>query len=267
MAISRNRFGLKQLVIFVTLVGPVFPQAQRLGVEKIVANSVVANQRDFQVANRYNWKERVRTPKGTKTSQVTMIDGTPYYRLIAVNGKPLSPAEQAKEAKKQQQAAAERAAETPEQRRKRVEKYEKDRRRDAEMMAQLTKAFTFTLAGQGKLRGFDVWALKATPCKDYHPPSMETQVLTGMRGQLWIDQKTFQWVKVLAEVVHPVSIGGFLARVEPGTRFELDEAPVGDGIWLPSHFSMKSDAKVLHVFNHGSQEDETYFDYQKVSGK
>jgi hypothetical protein len=96
---------------------------------------------------------------------------------------------------------------------------------------------------------------------------MEAQVLTGMRGQLWIDQKTFQWVKVVAEVVHPVSIGGFLARVEPGTRFELEEAPVGDGIWLPSHFSEKSDAKVLHVFNHASQDDETYFDYQKVSGK
>ena len=88
-----------------------------------------------------------------------------------------------------------------------------------------------------------------------------------MVGQLWIDQKTFQWVKVVAEVVHPVSIGGFLARVDPGTRFELDKAPVGNGIWLPSHFSMKSDAKVLHMFSHDSQEDVTYFDYKKLAGK
>jgi hypothetical protein len=263
----RNRCGLRLLPLILVFAGPAFPQAQHLSAEKIIANSVLANQRDFQAAVHYNWKERDRTSKGSKTSQVTMIQGSPYYRVIAVNGKPLSPAEAAKEKKKEQQVAAERAAESPEQRRKRIEEFEKDRRRDAEMMAQLTKAFTFTLIGQQKLRGFNVWALRATPCKDYRPPTMETQVLTGMRGQLWIDQKSFQWVKVVAEVVHPVSIGGFLAEVQPGTRFELEKAPVGDGIWLASHFAMKSDAKVLYMFNRGSEEEDTFFDYQKIAGK
>jgi hypothetical protein len=258
-------FGLLPLIML--FAGPAFPQTQHLSAEKIIANSVLANQRDFQAAVHYNWKERDRTPKGSKTSQVTMIDGSPYYRVIAVNGKPLSPAEQAKEKKKEQQAIADRGAENPEQRRKRIEQFEKDRRRDAQMMAQLTKAFTFTLIGQQKLRGFNVWALKATPCKDYHPPTMETEVLTGMRGQLWIDQKTFQWVKVVAEVVHPVTIGGFLAEVQPGTRFQLEKAPVGDGVWLSSHFAMKSDAKVLYMFNRGSEEEDTFFDYQKIAGK
>lgn len=263
----RDLCGFGLLPLIVMFAGPAFPQTQHLSAEKIIANSVLANQRDYQAAVHYNWKERDRTPKGSKTSQVTMIAGSPYYRLIAVNGKPLSPAEQAKEKKKEQEAIAERAAENPDQRRKRIEQFEKDRRRDAEMMAQLTKAFTFTLIGQQKLRGFNVWALKATPCKDYHPPTMETEVLTGMRGQLWIDQKTFQWVKVVAEVVHPVSIGGFLAEVQPGTRFELEKAPVGDGIWLASHFAMKSDAKVLYMFNRGSEEEDTFFDYQKIAGK
>ncbi len=272
MLTIRMRYALMPLALIAMLASRAFSQGQHvqgqhLSVEKIIANSVVANQKDFQAATSYNWKERERTPKGSKTSQVTMIEGSPYYRLIAVNGKPLSPAEQAKENKKQQEASAERAAESPEQKHKRIEKFEKERRRDAEMMSQLTKAFTFTLVGEGKLRNFPVWILRATPCKDYNPPNMETQVLTGMRGQLWIDQKSFQWVKVVAEVVHPVSIGGFLARVDPGTRFELENAPVGDGIWLASHFSMKSDAKVLHVFNHASQEDDTYFDYRKIAGK
>jgi len=257
---------MTRLMLMALIGAPPVMWSQRLNVEKIIASSVAANQKDFQARTHYNWKERDRTPAGFKTSQVTMIDGTPYYRLIAVNGKQLSPSQQAQEKKKEQQAAAQRAAESPQQRRNRIAKFEKERRRDAEMMAQLTKAFTFTLLGQQKLRGFDVWALKATPCKDYHPPNMETQVLTGMRGQLWIDQKTFQWVKVVAEVVHPVSIGGLLARVEPGTRFELENAPVPDGVWFASHFSMKSDAKVLHVFNHSSQDDETYFDYQKIAG-
>ncbi len=82
------------------------------------------------------------------------------------------------------------------------------------------------------------------------------------RGRLWIDAKTYQWVKVEAHVVHPVSIAGFLARVEPATFFELEEAPVGDGIWLPSHLAMRSRARILYAFRHNTQADETYFNYR-----
>lgn len=256
-------FRITHPVLLALSIWPSLVSAQQLSVAQIIENSVKANRRDFEAATSYDCKERDRTPKGSKTSLVTMIDGTPYYRLLAMNGKPLSPAQDAEEKKKQEQAVAARKSESPEQRRKRLEKFEKDRRRDAEMMAQLTKAFNFTLAGRQKLRGFDVWALKATPRSDYRPPNMETEVLAGMRGELWIDQKTFQWVKVTAQVVRPVSIGGLLAQVQPGTQFELEKTPVSDGIWLPSHFSMKSDARILHLFNHGSQEDETYFDYRK----
>jgi hypothetical protein len=96
---------------------------------------------------------------------------------------------------------------------------------------------------------------------------MQAQVLTGMEGKLWIDTKTFQWVKVQAKVIRPVSISGFLATVLPGTRFELEKAPVGDGIWEPAHFSMKSQAKVFFLFNHRSQENDEYFGYRKSGGQ
>ncbi len=109
-----------------------------------------------------------------------------------------------------------------------------------------------------------MWMLKATPRPGYNPPNMETQVLPGMEGELWIDQKTYNWVKVTAHVIHPVSIEGFLAEVEPGTRFELEKSPVGGGIWQITHFSMHSQAKVLHLFGRSSQEDDTYFDYQRI---
>jgi len=66
-----------------------------------------------------------------------------------------------------------------------------------------------------------------------------------MQGTFWIDRDSFQWVKVEADVVHPVVIGGFLARVEPGTHFELEKAPVADGVCLPTHFAIKSRAKLL----------------------
>jgi hypothetical protein len=193
---------------------------------------------------------------------VTFFEGTPYQRLIAVNGKPLSAQQNAEEQKKQEQATAQRRSESSEDRQKRIEKYQKDRNRDNQMMDQLTKAFNFSLEGQRKVRGFTVWTLKATPKPGYNPPNMETQVLPGMEGELWIDQKTYNWVRVTAHVIHPVSIEGFLAQVQPGTRFELEKSPVGNGVWQPTHYSMRANAKVLHMFSHNSFDDETYFDYQ-----
>ncbi len=257
---------MKSFVVLFAIGSGIALAAQKPDVQTIIQKSVEANQRDFEAAPHFNNKERDRDPdgKGSKTYQITMIEGSPYQRLIEVNRKPLSAAQNAEEMKKQQQAAAQRRAESPDQRKKRISDYETGRQRDHAMMEQLTKAFNFQLLGTRKLRGFTVWQLKATPKPGYNPPNMHAQVLTGMQGELWIDQKTYQWVKVTAQVIHPVSIAGFLAQVEPGTRFELEKSPVEGDIWQISHFSMKSQAKVLFVFSHNSQQDSTYFDYQRI---
>lgn len=237
--------------------------AADIDVATIIRKSVQANKRDFEAAAHYNNKERDKKGDGTKTYQDLMIDGSPYQRVIAVNGKPLSPEQQKAEQAKEQRERQKRANESPEQRRNRIAKFERDQRRDNEMMDQLTTAFNFKLAGTQKVRGFNVYVLRATPRPGYKPPNMSSQVLPGMTGELWVDQRTFQWVKVTAQVIHPVSIEGFLAQVEPGTRFEFEKGPVEDGrIWLATHFAMRSNAKVLYMFSHNSQEDDTFWDYQ-----
>ena len=73
--------------------------------------------------------------------------------------------------------------------------------------------------------------------------------------------------KVTAQVIHPVSIMGFLASVLPGTRFELEKRPIGNGIWAASHFSMHSSALVLGLFSHKSQQDQTFTDYTPASAE
>ncbi len=90
-------------------------------------------------------------------------------------------------------------------------------------MDQLTKALDFTLIGEQMLGSYKVYVFKAIPRHGYKPPNYEAKVLTGMEGKLWIDEKTFQCVKVEASVISPVSIGGFLAQVKPGTHFELQK--------------------------------------------
>jgi len=237
--------------------------ASQPDVKTIIQKSVAANDRDFRAAPHFNYKEKDRVGKEIKAYQVTMIDGSPYQRLIAVGGKPLLKDQAAEELKKEQQAATDRKAQSPQQRKDRIARYEKDRKRDHEMMGQLTEAFDFTLLGKKRIKTFNVWVLKATPRPGYKPPNMETQVLPGMEGELWIDQKTYEWVKVTARVIRPVSIEGFLARVEPGTRFEVEKAPVGDGIWQITHFSMQSHAKVLFLVNRASEEEDWFYDFTR----
>ena len=233
-------------------------------VQEIIQKSVAANEADFRAEPEFAYKVLERGPEGSKTYEVTMIDGSPYHRLIAMNGEPLSKDAQGAEEQKQKQTVVRRRSQSPQERQKRIAGYKKDRQRDHAMMQQLVKAFTFTLIGEEKLGSFDVYHLRADPRPEYQPPSMETEVLTGMKGQLWIDKASYQWVKVTAEVVHPVSIAGFLARVEPGTQFELEKMPVENGIWLPKHFAMKAHAKVLMLVNRSSHEDNTFSDYQRM---
>lgn len=230
----------------------------------IIERSVQVNTEDWNAAPQYDYFERDRQPNGgTKTYENLMILGSPYQRLVAINGKPLTLDQQAQEELNWKQAVAERKNESPREREERIANYEQERKRDHLLLEQMTKALDFQVVGEKKVGVNNVCVLKATPRPGYVPTSREAKVLTGMEGTLWIDIKTSQWVKVEANVIHPVSIEGFLAQVEPGTRFELEKAPVGDNIWLPSHFEMKSQAKIFFFFTRKTQANETYYGYHK----
>jgi hypothetical protein len=182
-----------------------------------------------------------------------MLAGSRYERLAAVDDKPLSPADEAKERRRFQKAVAQRQRESPSERDQRTGQYQKEIDRDHALMGELTKALDFTLSGKEMLGRHEVYVLKGTPRADYRPPNKYAKALTGMQGTLWIDAVNFHWVKAEAEVVRPVWIYGFVARIEPGTRFELEQTPIATGLWMPSHFSMEAKAKVLLLFPHYEQ--------------
>jgi hypothetical protein len=237
----------------------------QMDAQTIIQRSVEANEQDWNAAPLYDFTERDVSPGGSRSYEVMMIEGSPYERLIAVNGVPLTDGQQAEELRMMESVTAVRRAESEQQRAQRIARYERERKRDHLLLDQLAIAFDFELLGKQQLGSYEVYVLKATPRADYQPPELDAEVLRGMEGKLWIDTESFQWVKVTAQVIHPVSIGGFLARVERGTRFELEKMPVRDNIWLPAHFTMKAHARVLFFFSRRTAKDETYFDYRLVS--
>lgn len=236
-------------------------QASPSAVQDIIRRSAEATRSDWERAPDFDFCELDKWRNGSKTYEVLMIAGSPYNRLVAVDGIALSVDKTAGEARKLQVAVDERGAESTLAHQQRVAQYEKERRRDHLLLEQLPEAMDFTLIGTDQIGAFHTYVFEAHPKRGYIPKTKEASVLTGMRGKLWIDQTSFRWVKVEAEVTHAVMIAGFLARVEPGTQFHLDEMPVGTDIWLPSHFSLQLHAKVFFFFDKSDQRDVTYFQY------
>ena len=237
--------------------------------QEIIKRSVAANEADWKEAPNYSFVDReVDSKHGgsrvIKTYEVLMIDGSPYNKLIAIGDRPLSPSERAAEEQKLRQEIQRRQNESSRERARRMAKYLKERNQDHAMMKEMAEAFTYTLVGEEKLDGHDVWVLDATPKPGYQPKSRETKVLLGMRGKLWVDKATYQWVKVDAQVMRPVPFYGFFAKVAPGTRFVLEQDPVTPNLWLPKHFSMKVNASALGFINENSTEDDTYRDYRPM---
>ena len=232
--------------------------------DTIIRRSTEANRADWAAATRYASTERVRDDEGSKTYDVTMLFGTPYKRLTAIDGTPLSPELRQEEARKLATEQDARRRESREERADRLGEYQKDRERAHQIIDEMPKAFNYRLRGMRRAAGHTVYVLEATPRAGYEPPTIATRVLTGMRGEFWIDANSFHWVKAMAWTVRPVSIGGILARVEAGAELELEQMPLGDGVWLPRHYQIRSHSRLLWLFPHHIDEEHTYSDYQRV---
>ena len=232
----------------------------------IVARSVENSQANWKAAPQFSYKmEDILTRGGSRTDRtykVRMIDGSPYNELIGENGEPLSPAQLKAQEQELQTVTNEREHQSEGARGARVAKYERGRQQDHALMHDMIEAMNFQLSGIEMVDGRECYHVTATPRPQYVPTSRQTKVLKGMRGSLWIDTKTYQWVKVEAEVFRPVAFGLFIAHVEPGTEFILEEKPVSGNIWEPSHFVTRVKAKIL-FWARNSVDDNHYSDYQR----
>jgi hypothetical protein len=237
--------------------------------DEIISRSIAATKSDWAEASKYSYLERDveskrHDPRITKTYRVLMIDGSPYNLVTAIEDRPLAPDEKAAEQRKLQREIQKRQNESGRERDKRIAKYKKESERDHDMLQEMIAAFEFHLNGEAQVDGRACWVLDAEPKPGYEPSDHEGRVLKGMKGRLWIDKATYQWVKVHAEVVKPVTFYGFLAKVGPGTAFDLEQAPVAGDVWMPKAFSVSVRASALGLFSENSTEGDTYRDYQPM---
>ncbi len=140
---------------------------------EIVRRSVAAIEENWKIARNYTFLQRTEErqldsadqvkSKEVKTYDITLLEGSPYLRLVERDDHPLPPAEEKKEREKLEKSIAERMKETPAERQRRIGDYEKRRERQRETMREVADAFDFKVAGQDRVDGRNVWILEAAP--------------------------------------------------------------------------------------------------------
>lgn len=238
----------------------------------IIRKSVIANDTDWRaqpgyayrqddVRTKIDWTGQSKTLQ-SRTYEIMMIEGSPYQRVVAIQHEPLSREREQQEELKLNHETQRRRAESKSDRQARVAKYRAERADEHLLMDQMVNAFNFHFVREESLNGSDCYLFQALPNADYRPPVEKARVLAGMRGQIWIEKYGFHWARVEAEVIQPVEFGFFIAKVKPGTRFELDQESVGD-VWLPKHFEQSVNASIFGLYGYRSTDEQTFSDYRE----
>jgi hypothetical protein len=237
----------------------------RHAVEKDIVN--------WQAAKDYTFTERTQEDKlddhgevkssKVETSEVLVLYGEPFERLVSRDSKPLPPKDQKKQDEEFEKETRKRANETPEQREKRIREYEKRRQDERAFVHEVLDAYTFTLAGEEVLNGRKTWVINAEPVVGFQAKHKEAKMLSKIKPRLWIDQQDYTWVKLHGDVLDTMSFGLVIARIHKGTQFDLQQTRVNDEVWLPLSVDVHLDVRIALLKNFNAGVHVTYGDYRK----
>src|SRR5437588_1824255 len=153
--------------------------AQQPDARDIMRRSLAASEHNWKIARNYTFLQRTEErqmdsagqvkSKQVKTHEVTLLEGSPYFRLTERDDHPLPPAEEKKEQEKLDKSIAGRLKETPAQRERRIHEYEQRRERQRADVAEVPEAFDFQIVGEERVEGRDTWVIDAMPRREYRP--------------------------------------------------------------------------------------------------
>jgi hypothetical protein len=199
----------------------------------------------------------------SRTSEVLVIYGEEVQRLIAKDDKPLSEQDAKKEEERIQKITDKRKNESDSDRRKRLEKEEKNREDGRKFVLEVADAYDFRLVDSETLDGHETWVLDGEPRPGFEPKSREAKFLPKLRGRIWIDKTEMQWVKLDVTTTDTISVGLFLARIHKGTRIVVETTKVNEEVWLPKHVDFHVDLRLALLKNLNVDVEQTFRDYKK----
>jgi hypothetical protein len=187
------------------------------------------------------YRLRKKSPRVSSTKEICETKDGAVARLVAINDAPLSQAEEQRE-----QARLNQLLSDPGKQRHRKQAQTEDAARAMKVLRALPEAFLYQDAGTvdgptGKVEKFTF-----RPNPKFDPPDLETQVLTRMAGEIWIDVAQDRVARLEGHLQEDVDFGwGILGQLKRGGWIVLEQTDVGDHQWRIVHFKMSMSARVV----------------------
>ena len=212
-------------------------QAQALVARALDAE--VRSARDMSHPMRYRLRKS--SPRLTTTKELAETRDGDVARLIAINDQPLS-----QTVEQQEQARLDALLSDPSRQRHRKQSEESDTGIVLKLLRMLPQAFTYEYEGVGQGPAGAVEKFRFHPNPAFSPPDMETQALTALSGELWIDAAQERVTRLEGHLQQDTNYGwGILGKLDKGGWIVLEQANVGAGQWRISRFQIKMELRIL----------------------
>lgn len=193
----------------------------------------------------------------TKTSDVVETSTGTLEMLVAQNGHPLSPQDQADVVQK----LREKARDIDELKKERKATQD-DSKKATEMLRMLPDAFLYTVVEDS---GEQVH-LRFVPNPSFDPPTREARVFHAMAGDMFIDKKAERLAGMDGKLMSNVYFGwgGILGKLYQGGTFRLEQKQVGPGHWEISLLDVNMIGRALLFKSINEQQHESRTQYRSV---
>jgi len=227
-------------------------QAQAL-VKRALANELHAAQ-DQSHPMRYRLRKT--SPRLTSTKEIFETRDGAVARLLSINDRPLSQADEQKE-----QARLDALLSDPNRQRHRKQNEDDDTGRAMKVLRALPKAFLYQFAGFAPGAQGKVYRYTFKPNPNFSSLDLETEALTAMTGEIWIDAAQQRVTRLEGHLQQDVNFGwGILGRLDKGGWIIIDQARVGGNQWRIVRFQMGMGGRMLFKNKRfDTEEEETQF--------
>ena len=153
---------------------------------------------------------------------------------------------------------------SPQKRKARMAKTrrERDGQMQTEIFRNLLAAFRFTVAGREQVNGWETLVLDFEPRAGFEPPSTRSGFLRSLSGKLWITRESRQPIRLTGRLGEDVRfVGGLFGSLKKGATITLEQADIGNGLWLPTFTTVTYRRSLLFRGTH-RRETSLFRDYR-----
>jgi hypothetical protein len=187
------------------------------------------------------FKLRKQSPRLTTTKEIVETRDGAVARLLQINDQPLDAMGEARE-----NTRLEALERDPSLQQHRKHGEEGDTQIVMKILRMMPRAFVYQYQGLAQGPAGPVQKYSFQPDPRFQPPDMETQALTAMHGELWIDATAERVARLAGSLEQDTNYGwGILGKLNKGGWIELEQAEVVPHQWRIVHVQLKMSLRIV----------------------